>query len=94
MGLQMLQKERFSVVFCDYNMPGMNGDELVTKFREWERIHRDEPIQAIYGLTGENTVAVFASCREAGMQDVFLKPLKTSDALRVLDFSCKEVLID
>ena len=94
MGLQMLQKERFSAVFCDYNMPGMNGDELVTKFREWERIHRDEPIQAIYGLTGENTAAVFASCREAGMQDVFLKPLKTSDALRVLDFSCKEVLID
>jgi CheY-like chemotaxis protein len=92
-GLQILQQERFSAVFCDYNMPGMNGDELVSKFREWERINRvEEPIQAIYGLTGENTVAVFASCRKAGMQDVFLKPLKTSEALQALDFSCKEDL--
>ena len=45
----MLQHERFSVVFCDYNMPGMNGNELVSKFREWERFHRvGEPVQGAH----------------------------------------------
>jgi len=85
-GLLMLQQEKFSVVFCDYNMPGMNGNELVYKFREWERVHRvGEPLQAIYGLTGENTPDVVDSCKTAGMQDVFSKPLETSKALKVLN---------
>lgn len=32
-GLQLLQSQHFDILFCDLNMPGMSGDELIAQLR-------------------------------------------------------------
>ena len=67
-------------------MPGMSGIELVTQFREWELIHRHgEPLQIIYGLTGQKSDELASCCQKAGMQHVFTKPLLIDEALEILN---------
>jgi len=83
--LEMLQKGRYSIVFCDYNMPGQDGAAVVSTFRAWESANRQgQPIQPIWGLTGEQSDEVAKACREAGMHGVLMKPLDTAVALQLL----------
>lgn len=39
-GLQRLKKARYSIVFCDFIMPDMDGMQCIRTFREWERGNR------------------------------------------------------
>jgi len=85
-GLRMLQRERYAIAFCDYNMPGQNGAELVSQFREWELTNRPgEPTQPIWALTAELCDNVPNACREAGMNGVFIKPLQHDLALQLIE---------
>ena len=36
--LRLLQEQRFDIMFCDLNMPGMSGDELLAKVMQLENI--------------------------------------------------------
>ena len=84
-GLEMLQKERYAIVFCDYNMPGRIGTELVSIFRKWEAIHRaGEPVAHIWGLTGFTSESITQKCIDAGMHGVLMKPLTSVVALKLI----------
>ena len=84
--LQHLKQGHFRCVLCDHRLPnGASGTEMVTAFREWERAHRPAtPQQIIFGITGHVDDAVLAACREAGMDEVFQKPIEVGEVLRAL----------
>ena len=43
--LEKLKKENLNIIFTDYNMPGMNGKELIEEVREYcQRYNRDTPL--------------------------------------------------
>ena len=67
--LAILEQEEIEVLFLDLNMPEMGGIDLCRKIR------RNNPIACIYAVTGNATFSEFESCREAGFDDYFTKPV-------------------
>jgi len=64
----------FSLVILDYNMPGLNGDEVAKTIREREKVAEiDKPVY-ILGLTA-NIAHHGRTCMAAGMNDVVEKPI-------------------
>jgi len=76
-GMQLLQQQQYSLVLCDYNMPGLNGAELAKEFRHWEQTAAQdrEFKQVIFALTGHRKEEVEPECLDAGMQGVISKPI-------------------
>lgn len=68
--LEILNDEKFQVMFLDLNLPKMNGVELC------KQIRKDIPIGIIYAVTGYASLFELADCREAGFDDYFTKPVK------------------
>lgn len=73
----------YSMVLMDYFMPAMDGCEVTRRFRESESAHAAEGREhlPIVGLTASVLETDHQRCREAGMDDVLLKPIER-DALR------------
>jgi len=67
--LAILEQENIEVMFLDLNMPLMGGIELCRKIR------KNNPIACIYAVTGNATFRELESCREAGFDDYFTKPV-------------------
>jgi len=67
--LSILQQENIEVMFLDLNMPRMGGLDLCRKIR------KNNPIACIYAVTGNATFSELRSCREAGFDDYFTKPV-------------------
>lgn len=72
--LELAKANHFDLIITDVGLPGMSGNELVAKIREWEIAHTKKPIPII-GLTGHTTGVMQAECLKAGMDDVFTKPI-------------------
>lgn len=49
-GLSMMIAEKYDVVLLDMHMPVMDGLECIKRFREWEKINRDER-QLIFSMS-------------------------------------------
>lgn len=67
--LAILEQENIEVMFLDLNMPYMGGIDLCRKIR------KNNPIACIYAVTGNATFNELRSCREAGFDDYFTKPV-------------------
>lgn len=70
--LEVIAQRRFDVVFTDYEMPGMNGIELITVIRE------KSPHSTVILMTGLAAAELFRSSRADG----FLQKPFSGDALR------------
>jgi len=69
--LELLQKNpETKVVITDYNMPGMDGAELVTRIRQTH----DKSKVAIIGVSGYGTGLLSARFLKAGASDFLSKP--------------------
>lgn len=70
--------EPFDVIFCDWNMPGGNGNELLEKIRS----HKDNDIRLLNFImvTGahENTILAM----DAGANNVIHKPFTTETIIK------------
>jgi CheY-like chemotaxis protein len=68
-----VQVGRFDLVLMDYRMPVCNGVDATRSIRQWERevgrVHT--PVIAV---TASGMAEERAACRDAGMDDVILKP--------------------
>ena len=71
--LELLEESPYLVYFLDLNLPGMNGVELC------RNIKKQLPVSIIYAVTGYATFFEISSCREAGFDDYFTKPVQLSD---------------
>jgi two-component system sensor histidine kinase/response regulator len=80
--LDKVQKERYSAVLMDVQMPELDGFDATRRIREWEGDARHIPIIAMtaHALKGDRE-----RCLKAGMDDYVSKPLEPQFLLNVLD---------
>lgn len=67
--LEMVEKEKYSVIFCDIKMPGMDGIEVLDKMTE---MGIDS---AIVMISGHGDIATAVECIKKGAFDFIQKPL-------------------
>ena len=94
-GMQCMKRMSYSLVVCDYEMPGQTGAEMIASLRTWEATILREP-QIVYGLTGDSRENIKQLCLGAGMQGVWKKPLENHLVAGVLAKmgSTRRVIVD
>lgn len=75
--LRALKEEStFSIIFCDYEMPGMNGLETIKGIREKLKASVDEvPAFLMHTLDEDSEVYEQCKCEHLGIQKTLRKPL-------------------
>lgn len=76
--LDTLKKHAASldVIFIDFRMPLMYGDETVRHFRKWEALERPEaPPLLIFACTGDVAASAIGNLSGCGFNGTLLKPL-------------------
>ena len=81
-------RSRFDLLITDFHMPGMDGIELSSHIRAVEAA-MDRPRMPIMALTADITDTVHARCRNAGIDEVILKPA----TLPSLDAALRSLLL-
>ncbi len=69
--LALWRAGNFALVITDSNMPEMNGYDLTRAIREEEKGKTHTPV---LGWTANAMIITLARCKEAGMDDVLVKP--------------------
>lgn len=77
-GLEMLVRREIDVVFCDYEMPVMNGLAFIRAARKLGDAHRFVPIIM---LTGHSDFHHILRARDAGMTEFLGKPVTARSIL-------------
>ncbi len=80
--LEKVQKERYSALLMDVQMPVLDGYAAARKIREWEAGQRHLPIIA---MTASAMKGDRERCLEAGMDDYISKPLQPESLFRMID---------
>lgn len=76
--LDFLGRERFDLILSDWNMPGMDGTQLVTAIRA-----KDKEIPVVM-VTAEADPKLLAALRELGINGYLIKPFKPEALMRLL----------
>lgn len=84
-GLEMALKEKYSVVFCDIKMPGMDGVEVLDKFQE-EGID-----SAVVMISGHGDIDTAVECIKKGAFDFIQKPLDLNRILITIKNATEKV---
>jgi len=79
--LRMIREEGFDLMFCDLNMPGMTGFELV------ETLRKDGLLAAVAVIVVSSigNDAAWADLKSKGVRACIRKPLRPQDLRRVVD---------
>ncbi|MDP3704386.1 MAG: ATP-binding protein [Legionellaceae bacterium] len=72
--LDFAKTQFFDLIISDVGLPGISGNEFTRKFRAWEIAQHKKPIPII-GLTAHADGEIHMACIQAGMNDVFTKPM-------------------
>lgn len=70
----LFQKQKFDVIITDIGLPGISGIDLAYEIRSFETQKRQKPIP-ILGLSAHAQGQIREECLQAGMNDVFTKPV-------------------
>lgn len=81
--LQNTELKKFSIIFMDINMPGLDGIQTTDLIRNDEKnINRTTPIIA---LTAHIDEIIKEECINVGMNDIMKKPLKRNNIQNLID---------
>jgi CheY-like chemotaxis protein len=82
--LEMIQKQRFDVVFMDVHMPGMNGYEVIRSMRDWET--RTGSVRTpMVVLSSDDVETQQRSAAEFGCSGFLKKPLERWEVTPLLE---------
>ena len=76
--LRLVREERPNVVLLDYEMPGMNGDEVCRQIKE-DSLTQHIPVLIV---TSHPTPEISERCQRAGCTDFIAKPVTGKDLLQ------------
>lgn len=74
-GLEMAKNHDFDLIISDVGLPDISGLEVTRQLRSYEKAHGKTPVP-IVGLTAHAGGIMHTDCREAGMDEVLIKPIK------------------
>lgn len=84
-GCQMVDKEKYSVIFCDIKMPEMDGLEVLTKLNEMG------VESAIVMISGHGDINTAVDCIKRGAFDFIQKPLDLNRILITIKNATEKV---
>jgi DNA-binding NtrC family response regulator len=70
---RLVEEENCRIVFSDIGLPDVNGLELGRQLSE------SNPLTILYAMTGMISLYQLSSCREAGFEDYYPKPVNRTD---------------
>lgn len=86
--LDLLHEKNFDIVVLDFNMPEMDGLEVLKKMKE------DSPETEIIMLSGHGTIKASAEAIKLGAEDFLEKPLDLPKLLKkISDAKDKKILV-
>lgn len=85
-GLHLAQTHHFDLIITDVGLPKISGNEMTKQIRCWEKEHNssNKPIP-IYGLTGSTQQSAIDASLQAGMNQVYTKPMNTQTLQKILE---------
>jgi DNA-binding NtrC family response regulator len=84
-GCQMVDKEKYDVIFCDIKMPEMDGLEVL------EKLHQMGVDAAIVMISGHGDINVAVECIKKGAFDFIPKPLDLNRILITIKNATEKV---
>lgn len=72
--LELFKNSSIDLVITDIGLPDITGYELAAQIRAWEKENAKSSV-VILGLTGHAKEIAQKECLEAGMDDVYMKPI-------------------
>ena len=80
----LILNQKVDIIFMDYSMPGMSGDECTRKLKDlqFKQILKDTPI---IGLTAHRDQEIASKCLAAGMKRVDYKPFTREKIGQILE---------
>jgi CheY-like chemotaxis protein len=82
--LEMIQNQRFDLIFMDVHMPGMNGYEAIRSMRDWET-RTGSPRTPMVVLSSDDLETQQRSVTEFGCSAFLRKPLEKWDLMPLLE---------
>ena len=82
--LEMIQNQRFDVIFMDVHMPGMNGYEAIRSMRDWETRTGSARTPMVI-LSSDDLETQQRSAAEFGCSGFLQKPLQKWDLMPLLE---------
>ena len=79
--LVLLENEIFNLIICDWDMPNMNGLELLVEIRKHENL-KNIPFLMLTGNTDQEKVD---TAIKAGVSDYVIKPIQPSVLLEKIE---------
>ncbi|SVC77396.1 uncharacterized protein METZ01_LOCUS330250, partial [marine metagenome] len=77
--MEMLSEQEYLMMFCDVDMPGMNGLELLEVVRE------KYPAMPVVMLTGNQDITTPIKAFRSGAMDYLQKPMQTATVRETID---------
>ncbi len=76
----------YDVIFLDILMPGLDGNEVLRKIREWEKecIGESKKVQVVMASSKSDTDTILASYDD-GCQHFFMKPYDQTELAALMD---------
>ena len=84
-GCDMVDKEKYSVIFCDIKMPGMDGMEVLDRF------HAMGVDAAVVMISGHGDIDTAVECIKKGAFDYIQKPLDLNRILITIKNATEKV---
>lgn len=84
-GCEMVDKEKYSIIFCDIKMPGMDGLEVLDKLNEMG------VDSAIVMISGHGDISTAVECIKKGAFDYIPKPLDLNRILITIKNATEKV---
>ncbi len=83
--LETMEEKTYAVVLVDYQMPGMDGIELL------KRIKKKHSMVQVIMITGSDDLNTLITSLSHGADDFILKPVKKAILLKVLGYTCDKI---